>query len=96
MGTIDDNGSITEGPENEWSIIPQKMARYRPDRRLQRANEIIDELGDSERDGLIKYFIAKKQETIDKQKEKLDMYGEFFRIMNGFLPNKNPIRKIGR
>lgn len=64
------------------------MAVYRPDRKLQKAKRLIDNLDDSRENELIKYYIQEKQKLIDRQSERLKEYGEFFRTLNRFLPKK--------
>jgi len=65
------------------------MARYRPDFKLQEAKEVIDNLDDSEDNELIKYYIKKQEERIEKKDDKLREYRDWFDKLDRFLPNKN-------
>lgn len=67
------------------------MAIYRPDYKMREASKIVSELGDSEKDEHIKYYIQKKQEQINKQDDELAEYRKFFKQMDRFLPNKNMV-----
>ena len=67
------------------------MAHYRPDRTLNKAIKVIEELGDSEKDQLIKYYIEKKEEHIKNQRNQIQGYADFFKMLDRFLPNKNTI-----
>ena len=67
------------------------MAMYRPDCEYLAAKKIIEELGDSEKDKAIKYYIKKHDEWHLKDKERLENYGKFFETLNAFLPKKGTI-----
>jgi len=67
------------------------MALYRPDYRLQEAKKLIDNLNDSKENGLIKYYIQKDKEWIEKQNEQLKEYRDWFEKLERFLPNKNQV-----
>lgn len=68
------------------------MALHRPDYKLQKAAKIIKELGDSEKDQAIKYYISNLKNRLEKADNKNKEYYEFFRMLDTFLPNKNVIR----
>lgn len=65
------------------------MALYTPDLKYIKAKNIIENLTDSERDQLIKYYIEKHDEWHSEDKDKLEEYDKFFDKLNSFLPNKN-------
>lgn len=65
------------------------MARYRPDYKLEEATKFIESLDNSEDNQLIRYYIDKQDEYIDKQRKKLDEYHNWFKQLDRFLPNKN-------
>ena len=67
------------------------MALYRPDYKLQEAKKLIDSLDDSKENELIKYYIQKDKEWIEKQNELLKEYRDFFDKLDRFLPNRNPV-----
>jgi hypothetical protein len=67
------------------------MALYRPDYKLQEAKKLIDNLDDSKENELIKYYIQKDKEWIEKQNEQLKEYRDWFEKLDRFLPNKNQV-----
>ena len=67
------------------------MALYRPDYKLQEAKKLIDSLDDSKENELIKYYIQKDKEWIEKQSEQLKEYRDWFDKLDRFLPNKNKV-----
>ncbi len=67
------------------------MALYIPDHELSEAKKVISKLGDSREDQLIRYFIEKKDDHIKLQSEELERYREWFKQLDHFLPNNNPI-----
>jgi hypothetical protein len=67
----------------------QKMAIHRPDYKLQKAEKIIAELGDSEKDQAIKYYISNLKNRLEKANSKNKEYHEFFRMLDTFMPRKN-------
>ena len=67
------------------------MALYRPDYKLQEAVKVVENLDDSEQSVLIKYLINDKNDTIEKQRGKLDEFYKFFNLLDRFLPNKNQV-----
>ena len=67
------------------------MALYRPDYKLQEAKKLIDSLDDSKENELIKYYIQKDKEWIEKQNEQLKEYRDWFEKLDRFLPNKNQV-----
>lgn len=67
------------------------MALYRPDYKLQEAKKLIDSLDDSKENELIKYYIQKDKEWIEKQSEQLKEYRDWFDKLDRFLPNKNQV-----
>jgi predicted RNase H-like nuclease (RuvC/YqgF family) len=70
------------------------MALYRPDYRLREAKEIIDALDTSIKEyELIDYYIKKKEERIKRLEAEVKEYNEWFKQLDRFLPNKNPIFK---
>ncbi len=64
------------------------MAIYRPDYKLEKAKKLIDSLDKSEENELIKYYIQKKDEWIEKQNKMLEEYQEVFDKMGKFLPRR--------
>lgn len=62
------------------------MALYRPDHRYIEAMKIVEELGDSEKDKAIKYYIEKNKEWHQNDKEKIKKYEKFFQSLNSLLP----------
>lgn len=67
------------------------MAIYRPDYKLQEAKKLIDSLDDSKENELIKYYIQKDKEWIEKQNKQLKEYRDWFYKLDRFLPNKNQV-----
>jgi len=67
------------------------MAIYTPDYKLQEAKKLIDTLDDSKESELIKYYIQKDKEWIEKQSEQLKEYRDWFEKLERFLPNKNQV-----
>lgn len=67
------------------------MALYIPDYKLQEAKNLIDSLDDSKENELIKYYIQKDKELIEKQNEQLKEYRDWFNKLDRFLPNRNPV-----
>jgi len=67
------------------------MAIYIPDYKLQEAKKLIDSLDDSKENGLIKYYIQKDKEWIEKQNEQLKEYRDWFEKLDRFLPNRNQV-----
>ena len=67
------------------------MAIYRPDPTLIKAQKLIDKLGDSENDMLIKYYIEEKNQHIERQSTQIQEYANFFKTLDRFLPNRNPV-----
>ena len=63
------------------------MAHYIPDHKLKKAKELISNLDDSTENELIKYYIQKDKETIEKQRKQLNEYQDWFKKLNNFLPN---------
>ena len=66
------------------------MTLYRPDYKLEKAKNLIDNLDNSEENELIKYYIQKKDDYIEKQNKRLKEYQEVFDKMGKFLPNGKP------
>ncbi len=68
--------------------------RYTPDYKYEKAKDLIDSLdvGVEEYD-LILYYINKKDERIKNLESSINEYREWFKQMDRFLPNKNPIFK---
>lgn len=62
------------------------MAKYTPDHEYLKAKKIVEELGDSEKDEAIKYYIKKHNEWYDELNEKLKRYSDFFETLNSLLP----------
>jgi thiamine kinase-like enzyme len=70
------------------------MALYKPDYRLREAKEIIDSFDTSIKEyELIDYYIKKKEERIKHLEAEVKEYNEWFKQLDRFLPNKNPIFK---
>ena len=69
------------------------MAYYRPDIEYSKAKKIVENLGDSEKDEAIKYYIEYHKKLHDKDKEKLEHYHNFFQRLYSFLPRNGG--KIG-
>lgn len=69
------------------------MALYRPNYKLEKAKELIDNLDDSEESSLIKYYIQEKEKCIKEQRKRLNEYRDFFEILNRFLPNSSNITR---
>lgn len=67
------------------------MALYTPDHTMDEAKKYIDSLEGDPNSILINYYIDKKQSEIDKLKEQLHEYREWFNKLDRFLPNKNII-----
>ena len=65
------------------------MAIYKTDYKLKEAKKLIENLNDSKDNELIKYYIQKKEEHIDKQDEQLKNYRDWFKKLDYFLPNNN-------
>lgn len=59
--------------------------KYKPDYKLKKAQKLIKSLDDSENNELIKYFIKKQDEHIEKQKEKIKEYRIFFKKLKSFI-----------
>jgi hypothetical protein len=70
------------------------MALYKPDYRLQEAKDVIDNLNLSVKENeLIHYYIQKKEERIKRLEAEVKEYNEWFKQLDRFLPNKNPVFK---
>lgn len=70
------------------------MALYRPDYKLIEADKVLKELDPSIKENeLILYYIDDKNKRIEKLREEIKEYQEFFKQLDKFLPNKNPIFK---
>jgi len=67
------------------------MAIYRPDYKLKKAKKLIDNLDDSKENELIKYYIKKDKELIEKQNEQLKEYRDWFNKLDRFLPNNKQV-----
>ena len=66
---------------------------YKRDYKYEEAKKIIDSLDDSKENELIKYYIQKKEDWIKEQNDRLKEYHDFFKMLDHFLPNRNPIYK---
>jgi len=66
------------------------MAVLYPDSKLQKASKYIKTLDDSETSEMIKYFIQKKDEIIERQREQLKEYQDIFDKIGKFIPYNNP------
>lgn len=70
------------------------MAHYRPDYKLIEADKVLKELDTSIKENeLILYYINDKNKRIEKLREEIKEYQDFFKQLDKFLPNKNPIFK---
>lgn len=70
------------------------MTLYRPDYKLIEADKVLKELDLSIKENeLILYYIDDKNKKIEKLREEIKEYQEFFKQLDKFLPNKNPIFK---
>jgi len=67
------------------------MALYKPDYEYKAAKKLIDRLDDTVENRLIKYYISKKEDHIEKQYKQLEEYKQFFNQLNKFLPKTNII-----
>ena len=63
---------------------------YKRDYKLEKAKKIIESLDDSEESDLIRYYIQKKDEWIEKQNNQIKEYQKVFDLMGKFLPRKGP------
>jgi hypothetical protein len=70
------------------------MAIYKPDYTLIDAEEVVEKLGDSKKDQLIKYYINDKESRIVQLKNIIKKYENFFELMNELLPNNNGTFKL--
>jgi len=70
------------------------MAIYKPDYTLIEAKEVVDKLGDSRKDQMIKYYITNKESEIVQLKNIIDKYENFFKLMNELLPNNDRTLKL--
>jgi hypothetical protein len=66
------------------------MAVLYPDYKLDKASKYIKTLDDSETSEMIKYFIQKKDEIIERQREQLKEYQDIFDKIGKFIPYNNP------
>lgn len=64
------------------------MAVINPDYKLEKASKYIKNLGDSDENELIKYYIEKKDEIIERQREQLREYQDIFNKIGKFIPHK--------
>jgi len=62
------------------------MTFYQPDYKYFEAKKIVEELGDSEKDEAIKYYIQVHQASHDEDKKTLERFFGFFNTLNSFLP----------
>jgi Tfp pilus assembly protein PilO len=70
------------------------MALYRPDYKLIEAKKHINSLDLSVKENdLIHYYIKKNEERLENLRKENDEYREWFKRLDRFLPNKNPIFK---
>lgn len=67
------------------------MAFYRPDFKLEEAKKLLESLDNSEENELIKYYIQVQKSTIEEQNKKLAEYYNWFKKLDEFLPNRNPV-----
>ena len=67
------------------------MTLYTPNYKLRDAKIIIEGLDDSEESELIKYYIEDLEKSIKDKNSRLDEYYDWFKKLNRFLPNNNPI-----
>lgn len=65
------------------------MALYNPDYKYVEAKKVIEELGDSEKDMAIKYYIEKHKEWHEEDKKLIERYSNFFKTLNSLLPKSN-------
>ena len=65
------------------------MAMYHPDYELIKAKEVVENLGNSEKDQAIKYYIDSLEEREKSLMEKIKKYQNWFEQLNGFLPKHN-------
>lgn len=66
------------------------MAVINPDYKLEKASKYIKNLGDSDENELIKYYIEKKDEIIERQREQLREYQDIFDKIGKFIPYNSP------
>jgi glutaredoxin 2 len=66
------------------------MAVLYPDSKLEKASKYIKTLDDSETSEMIKYFIQKKDEIIERQRQQLKEYQDIFDKIGKFIPYNNP------
>lgn len=71
------------------------MALYTPDYKYEKAKKVIDKLGDTENEQLIKYFIEKQKERNEFLRKRITEYDEFFRTLKSFLPSSGTNRILG-
>ena len=62
------------------------MALYIPDLKLQEATEVVKNLSDEGRDGLIKYFIEHQEKAYKKSQKANEEYQKVFDGMSRFIP----------
>jgi len=70
------------------------MAIYKPDYTLIDAQEVVDKLGDSRKDQLIKYYITNKESRIAQLENIIEKYRKFFDLMDELLPNNDRTLKL--
>jgi hypothetical protein len=68
--------------------------KYSPDHKYKEAKDLINSLDESIHEyELILYYINKREKHIDDLEKRLQEYQDWFKQMDKFLPNKNPIFK---
>lgn len=67
------------------------MALFTPDYKYIEAKNMIDNLGDSAKDELIKYYIKKKEEQYNDNLKIIERYANFFRALNSLLPKNGKL-----
>lgn len=68
------------------------MAVYERDLKYEEAREVVEKLGKGKKEELIKYFIEKQEETIEKLSMLVEEYREVFEGIDKFLPSRNDKR----
>lgn len=63
---------------------------YTPDRKLEAAKKVVENLGSDERDQLIAYYMKYQADHIEQLKEKNKEYQEVFDRMSKFITPKSP------
>jgi hypothetical protein len=68
--------------------------KYTPDYKYKEAKELISSLDESVHEyELILYYINKRENYITDLEKRLHEYQDWFKQMDKFLPNKNPVFK---